>query len=39
LNNRNELTAKVLLDDPLLDGHIAIILPSGNFPPERKSAV
>ena len=39
LNNRNELTPKVLLDDPLLDGHIAIILPSGKFPPERNSAV
>ena len=39
LNNRNELTPKVLLDDPLLDGHIAIILPSGTFPPERNSAV
>jgi hypothetical protein len=38
LNNRNEsLTPKVLLDDPLLDGHIAIILPSGKFPPERTS--
>jgi len=27
------LSPKVLLDDPLLDGYLAIILPSGSFPP------
>mmetsp|Transcript_30446 Transcript_30446/g.30931 ORF Transcript_30446/g.30931 Transcript_30446/m.30931 type:complete len:98 (+) Transcript_30446:1217-1510(+) len=32
--NCDALTPKVLLDDPLLDGYIAIILPSGKFPPE-----
>jgi len=32
--NRDTLTPKLLLDDPLLDGYIAIILPSGKFPPE-----
>jgi hypothetical protein len=31
LNDR--LTPQVLLDDPLLDGFVAIILPSGRFPP------
>mmetsp|Transcript_5789 Transcript_5789/g.11315 ORF Transcript_5789/g.11315 Transcript_5789/m.11315 type:complete len:271 (-) Transcript_5789:1843-2655(-) len=31
--NSGALTPQVLLDDPLLDGFIAIILPSGRFPP------
>jgi hypothetical protein len=39
------LTPEVLSDDPLLDGYLAVILPSGNFPPkpaatqEREDAV
>eukprot|EP00536_Pseudo-nitzschia_multiseries_P000360 jgi/Psemu1/321556/estExt_fgenesh1_pg.C_50013 len=31
--NSTALTPQVLLNDPLLDGYIAIILPSGRFPP------
>ncbi|KAG7339695.1 hypothetical protein IV203_025260 [Nitzschia inconspicua] len=27
------LNPQILLDDPLLDGHLAVILPSGRFPP------
>ena len=32
--NKN-LTPDVLKDDPLLDGFLAIILPSGSFPPRE----
>lgn len=31
----NNLTPDVLKDDPLLDGFLAIILPSGSFPPRE----
>jgi glycine cleavage system H lipoate-binding protein len=31
------LTPQVLAQDPLLDGHLAIILPSGTFPPRKES--
>mmetsp|Transcript_16014 Transcript_16014/g.32845 ORF Transcript_16014/g.32845 Transcript_16014/m.32845 type:complete len:237 (-) Transcript_16014:1050-1760(-) len=31
--NINALKPEILSEDPLLDGHLAIILPSGEFPP------
>jgi hypothetical protein len=31
------LTPQVLMEDPLLDGHLAIIQPSGRFPPQSTS--
>mmetsp|Transcript_7712 Transcript_7712/g.19201 ORF Transcript_7712/g.19201 Transcript_7712/m.19201 type:complete len:256 (+) Transcript_7712:177-944(+) len=37
--NTSALTPQVLLNDPLLDGYIAIILPSGRFPPPESEAV
>lgn len=38
LELNHSLTPQVLLDDPLLDGFLAVILPSGNFPPETEAA-
>lgn len=35
LELNRSLTPDVLLDDPLLDGYLAVILPSGSFPPNR----
>jgi len=29
------LTPKVIMEDPLLDGYLAVILPSGRFPPNE----
>jgi hypothetical protein len=34
-----ELSPKVLLDDPLLDGYIAVVLPTGSFPPPPNRTV
>jgi len=36
--NSSALTPDVLLRDPLLDGFIAIILPTGKFPPTNKAS-
>jgi len=36
--NNTALTPDVLLEDPLLDGFIAIILPTGRFPPRNTVA-
>jgi hypothetical protein len=33
----HSLTPELLLDDPLLNGYVAIILPSGEFPPKQNS--
>ena len=33
LEVNSALSVDLLLDDPLLDGHLAVILPSGEFPP------
>ncbi len=33
LELNHSLTTDVLVDDPLLDGYLAVILPSGKFPP------
>lgn len=33
------LNSSIMLDDPLLDGYLAIILPSGKFPPESRPLV
>jgi hypothetical protein len=35
LEVNSELSVDTLLDDPLLDGYLAIILPSGEFPPNK----
>lgn len=32
------LTVDILFDDPLLDGYLAVILPSGNFPPRNRDS-
>jgi hypothetical protein len=37
LELNRELTPQVLAQDPLLDGHLAIILPSGTFPPRKEA--
>ena len=34
LELNTSLTPEILLDDPLLDGYLAVILPSGTFPPK-----
>lgn len=34
LEINSRLTVDILLDDPLLDGYFAVILPSGQFPPK-----
>ena len=36
LELNHSLTAEVLKDDPLLDGYLAVILPSGDFPPKQE---
>jgi hypothetical protein len=35
LELNHSLTPEVLADDPLLDGYLAVILPSGKFPPKK----
>jgi hypothetical protein len=35
LELNHSLTPEVLADDPLLDGYLAVILPSGRFPPKK----
>ena len=37
LEINQQLTPQLLMDDPLLDGYLAVILPSGPFPPRQKS--
>lgn len=39
LELNHSITVDVLLDDPLLDGYVAVILPSGSFPPRDRNAV
>lgn len=39
LELNHSLTADVLFDDPLLDGYLAVILPSGIFPPRVRQSV
>jgi hypothetical protein len=38
LELNQSLTPEVLVDDPLLDGYLAVILPSGNFPPKKEKS-
>ena len=38
LELNTDLTPEVVLKDPLLDGYLAVILPSGDFPPQRPSS-
>jgi hypothetical protein len=38
LEVNNSLTVDILFDDALLDGYLAVILPSGNFPPRARES-
>lgn len=38
LELNHSITPEVIADDPLLDGYLAIILPSGDFPPRNHNA-